>query len=211
MKLQLGRKMIEALPCPIGFAVKILVVITLLFFAPFPVGAEDDPPASEENAEETGEKDKPDEIEKLIRELEKQIQELKEKIRRLSEEQEREREEMQKQLRELREELRAEQEARDQDELEKILAEAEAETAEEAEKDKEAEKQRDEFTGRQRNLQALNPEISFLGDFSYDWSDTEVRDQFLVRGIEIGNGLVTANLTSSGLMSCLPFHLPLRR
>ncbi len=37
----------------------------------------------------------------------------------------------------------------------------------------------------QRNLSAMNPEISFLGDFSYGWSDGPVRDEFLLRGAEL--------------------------
>jgi hypothetical protein len=157
--------------------------MALITWTSFPVGAEDEPPPPEEKAEAAK---APTELEELIRELQKQIRELNEKIRQLSEEQQQEREEMQKQLRELKEQLRSEKKTREQDELEKILAEAEAETAGEAEKEKEAEKQREEFTGGQRNLQALNPEISFLGNFSYDWSDTDVRDQFLLRGVEIG-------------------------
>jgi hypothetical protein len=64
-------------------------------------------------------------------------------------------------------------------------AEAEAEAAEEAAREREAESDREVFVGRQRNLQAMNPEISFLGDISYDWTDTAVRDQFLVRGVEL--------------------------
>ncbi len=75
---------------------------------------------------------------------------------------------------------------RETEELQQLLAEAEEATAEQAVKEEEAAAQREVFVGRQRNLQALNPEISFLGDISYDWSDSAVQDQFLLRGAELG-------------------------
>ncbi|MBD3867936.1 MAG: hypothetical protein IFK94_07420 [Acidobacteria bacterium] len=37
----------------------------------------------------------------------------------------------------------------------------------------------------QRNLSAMNPEISFLGDVSYDWTDGDQRDEFFLRGAEL--------------------------
>ena len=37
----------------------------------------------------------------------------------------------------------------------------------------------------QRNLSAMNPEISFLGDVSFDWADGPVQDRFLIRGAEL--------------------------
>jgi hypothetical protein len=37
----------------------------------------------------------------------------------------------------------------------------------------------------QRNLSAMNPEISFLGDISYDWADGPVQDRFMLRGAEL--------------------------
>jgi hypothetical protein len=93
---------------------------------------------------------------------------------------------MQALVEELRTRVAALEGEREQGELEQLLAEAEEATAEQAAMEQEAEEHREEFVGRQRNLQALNPEISFLGDVSYDWSDTEARDQFLLRGVEIG-------------------------
>jgi hypothetical protein len=88
---------------------------------------------------------------------------------------------------ELEEALSDAEERREDDELAQLIAEADDATAEEKDKEAEAEKQRETMVGRQRNLQALNPEISVLGDFSYDWSDSsEIRDQFVLRGAEIG-------------------------
>jgi hypothetical protein len=40
-------------------------------------------------------------------------------------------------------------------------------------------------TSGQRNLSAMNPEISFLGDISYDWADGDQRDEFFLRGAEL--------------------------
>ena len=72
------------------------------------------------------------------------------------------------------------------DELEALREAARAEVPEESPEEREAEAQREVMTGRQRSQQDLNPEISFLGDLSYDWSDTGVQNQFVLRGVEIG-------------------------
>jgi len=118
-------------------------------------------------------------------ELLKEIQLLREMVEQLADERDEEIAQLQARIEQLEEQLRKEQADREQDELEQIRAEAEEATAEQAEAEAEAEEQRRVFVGRQRNLQALNPEISFLGDVSYDWTDTDVRDQFLLRGVEL--------------------------
>jgi Skp family chaperone for outer membrane proteins len=117
--------------------------------------------------------------------LAKEIQQLQALLQRLTEEQKKEIEELQKRIAQLEKKLREAEAKRKKGELEQILAEADAATAKEAEKEKEAESQRDVFVGRQRNLQAMNPEISFLGDVSYGWTDSDVRDEFLLRGAEL--------------------------
>ncbi len=93
---------------------------------------------------------------------------------------------MQEELAELREQVSESQEDRQQEDLEALLAEAEELTAEEKLKEEVAEDQRDTFVGRERTQQALNPEISFIGDFSYDWSESDIKDGFVMRGVEIG-------------------------
>jgi hypothetical protein len=78
------------------------------------------------------------------------------------------------------------QEARERDELAEIMAEAERLTEEERKKEQEAEAQRESAGGRQRSLQALNPELSVLGDVSLDWSESEdIQNRFVLRGFEI--------------------------
>jgi hypothetical protein len=117
-------------------------------------------------------------------ELLKEIQLLREIVEQLAEERDEEIEQLRARIEQLEEQLRKEQADREQDELEQIRAEAEEATAEQAEDEAEADEQRRVFVGRQRNLQALNPEISVLGDVSYDWTDSAVRDQFLLRAAE---------------------------
>lgn len=127
-----------------------------------------------------------DEPGKSSAELEEMIRELQEQLRELTEGRDEELEELKQKLDELEAELREETEAADDDDLAAILAEAEAETAEEKHKESAAEKERENFEGRQRTLQAMNPEVSFVGDFSYDWAESEeVRDQFTIRAAEI--------------------------
>jgi hypothetical protein len=118
--------------------------------------------------------------------LAEQIRLLEELLEKISAERSLAIEELRTRIAALEEELSAAREDREISELEQLLAEAGEETAEQAVKEAEAESQREVFVGRQRALQALNPEISFLGDVSYDWSDTGVRDQFLLRGAELG-------------------------
>jgi hypothetical protein len=118
--------------------------------------------------------------------LEAEIRALKELLRELSRERAEEMEELRQRIAELEEKLQQAEEGQQQEELEALMAEAEAATAEETQREQQAEAQRKRFVGRQRTLQAMNPEISFLGDVSYDWTDTEIRDQFLLRGVELG-------------------------
>lgn len=94
--------------------------------------------------------------------------------------------ELRDQLTALQWQVTAAQEERQQDELQQILAEADEITADEAQREQEAEEQRKVFVGRERSLQALNPEISFLGDFSYNWSDGPIKNGFQIQGVEIG-------------------------
>jgi hypothetical protein len=59
-------------------------------------------------------------------------------------------------------------------------------TEEEKQREQEAETQRESAGGRQRSLQALNPELSVLGDVSLDWSSSgDIQDRFVLRGFEI--------------------------
>jgi hypothetical protein len=123
--------------------------------------------------------------EKSPAELEKMIQELREQLRKLSDGRDDEMEALKKRLEELEAELRKERADRD-DELAAILEDAEEATAEEKKKEKNAEKERESFEGRQRSLQKMNPEISFVGDFSVDWAGSdELRNQFTLRGVEL--------------------------
>jgi hypothetical protein len=115
-----------------------------------------------------------------------EVQALKELVRQLSQEKQAEMEDLRRRVVELEGQLRRADEEKQQKELEAILAEADAATVEEAEREKEAEAQRESFVGRQRTLQAMNPEISFLGDFSYDWSESDIPNRFVMRGLELG-------------------------
>jgi hypothetical protein len=94
--------------------------------------------------------------------------------------------ELKKQLAALQSQVSAAEEQRQQDELEEILAEAEEINAEDVQRERLAKEQRKTFVGRERTLQALNPEISFLGDFSYNWSDGPIKNGFQIQGVEIG-------------------------
>jgi Skp family chaperone for outer membrane proteins len=126
----------------------------------------------------------PTDTEQLLLE---QVQALQQRLQELIDARDREIEELRQQLAELEEALRELQEQREQDELDEILAEAERLTEEEKKKEQEAEAQREAAGGRQRSLQALNPEISVLGDVSYDWSESgDVQNRFLLRAFEIG-------------------------
>ncbi|MGB5159873.1 MAG: hypothetical protein WBP10_07630 [Thermoanaerobaculia bacterium] len=115
-----------------------------------------------------------------------EIERLEERLHLLEETYQRQIRELQEELAELREQVAESQEDRQQEDLEALLAEAEELTAEEKLKEEVAEGQRDTFVGRERTQQALNPEISFIGDFSYDWSESDIKDGFVMRGVEIG-------------------------
>ncbi len=120
------------------------------------------------------------------RQLTDQIHELARQLDELRSARDREIEELQLRLHKLEEALRAFDDAKQQQELKSLREEAEQLTTGEVEKERAAAAQRDSFTGRARNLQALNPEISFLGDVSYDWSSSShIPDRFLVRGVEV--------------------------
>ena len=115
-----------------------------------------------------------------------EIERLEERLRLLEETYQRQIRELQEQLDELKEQVADSREEQQEGELEALLAEAAELTAEEKQKEEVAEDQRDTFVGRERTQQALNPEISFVGDFSYDWSESDIKDGFVMRGVEIG-------------------------
>lgn len=122
-----------------------------------------------------------------VKELARQILELKQQIARLSEAKDTHIQELEKRVAELEKKLQEAQQRQEEASLEALRREAGEAVAGQAEKEEKAEAQRETATGRARNLQALNPEISFLGDISYDASDSpDIRNQFLLRGAEIG-------------------------
>ncbi len=165
----------EATPCrPRVSGPLILPLLILLSIAPTATAATEQAAKKNDNGAVA-----------TVEQLAKEIQRLQDLLQRLTEEQKKETEELQKRIAQLEKKLREAETERKKEELEQILAEAEAATADQAEKEKEAESQRDTFVGRQRNLQAMNPEISYLGDISYDWTDSDVSDRFLLRGVEI--------------------------
>lgn len=148
-----------------------VIVLLLVCFVAIPAFAEGEPAAPGNDAQE---------------DLARQVEELKrllEEIKGLNQEQI---EQLQQRIRELESRLAAAEEDRAEDELAELRAAAEEATAKEAQKEKEAEDQRKTATGRQRSLQASNPEISFLGDVSYDWTSGPMKDGFVLRGAELG-------------------------
>ena len=120
------------------------------------------------------------------RQLQQELEALREQLQALSEDRDQQIEELSRRIDELEETLRQLEAARQQDELAEILAEADQLTEDERLREQEAEAQRETAAGRQRSLQALNPEISVLGDVSYDWSESpEIQDRFVLRGFEL--------------------------
>jgi hypothetical protein len=114
----------------------------------------------------------------------KELRRLEQLIERMGAERDEEIARLRARIDELEQQLQGKEEQRRQDDLERIRAEAEEATAEEVQEEAKAEEQRQVFVGRQRNLQPLNPEISVLGDVSYGWTDTDIRDEFLLRAAE---------------------------
>lgn len=114
-----------------------------------------------------------------------EVRRLEERIERIEEDYRRQIEELRAELAALRGEMAAADETRQEDELEALLAEANDLTSEELQREQEAAEQRETFVGGERALQALNPEISFLGDISLDWTDGSTKDGFLARGLEL--------------------------
>ena len=146
----------------------LILAILVLPFAVRPVGAQTE--ASQELGDNPAEE---------IRRLEQRLEELEAAYQRQIRE-------LQEQLTELKGQFAESQKQRQDDELEALLAEAEELADDEKVKEEAAAAERDTFVGRERTQQALNPEISVIGDFSYDWSDSEIRNGFLMRGVEIG-------------------------
>jgi len=162
---------------PQGKRFAVLTLFALL--APLLIGlnrpaaaAEDSPPRSSIQNDES---DSQTEIRRLEQRLEQIEQQYYEQIGQLKQ-----------QLEALQSQIAAAEEERQEEDLEEILAEAAEITADEVLREQKAEEQRRVFVGRERTLQALNPEISFLGDFSYNWSDGPIKNGFQIQGVEIG-------------------------
>ena len=124
-------------------------------------------------------------------ELQEQIRDLQAKLERLDREAAAAIEELQGRIRQLEAELEQAQGATaagsgPDDEIEALREAARAQVEDQSPEEQEAERQREAMTGHERSQQALNPEISFLGDVSYDWSDSDIQDQFVIRAVEIG-------------------------
>ena len=115
-----------------------------------------------------------------------QIEELRELLERIKKQNEEQVRRLEERIAALEAQLQADRPAEQDDELASILAEAGEWTAGEVEKEAEAEVDRGAMTGGQRALQKMNPEISFLGDVSYDWTSGPMRDGFVLRGAELG-------------------------
>jgi hypothetical protein len=116
----------------------------------------------------------------------KEIESLRERLDELMNGRDREIAEILQRLEELEGALLKLQEARERDELAEIMAEAERLGEEEKQREEEAKSQREGAGGRQRSLQALNPELSVLGDVSLDWSESpDIQNRFVLRGFEI--------------------------
>lgn len=114
------------------------------------------------------------------------IEALEQRLRELSESRDLEIEQLLERLAELEAAIDDLREKRQQEELEEILAEAERLAEDEKEREEDADSQREGAGGRQRNLQALNPEISVLGDVGYWWSESpEIQDRFVLQGLEL--------------------------
>ena len=114
-----------------------------------------------------------------------ELERLAQRMRELEELHARQMRELRERLAELEAQLAAAESTREEEELEELLAEAEELTAEEAAREAEAARERETFVGGERALQALNPEISVLGDLSYDYASGPTKDGFLIRGVEI--------------------------
>jgi hypothetical protein len=151
----------------------IAVVVTLISAAA-PMLLAQQPPAGDV---------RPAESEQLLLE---EVAALRERLDELMGVRDREIEEILQRLEELEQALLDLQEARERDELAEIMAEAERLGEEEKQREEEAESQREGAGGRQRSLQALNPELSVLGDVSLDWSESpDIQNRFVLRGFEI--------------------------
>jgi len=152
----------------------VALVVGLLLVLPalaLPAAADQDQPPASSDVE---------------RQLTEQIEALQARLDELTTARDHEIDEIKQQLAEIQRALQELQAQREKDELAAIVEEAERLSEEEKQREKEAESQRESAGGRQRSLQALNPELSVLGDVSYDWSDAEdIQNRFVLRGFEI--------------------------
>lgn len=120
------------------------------------------------------------------RQLHQELDTLRQQLQALSEDRDQQIEALVQRIDDLEEALHELEAAREQDELADILAEAGQLTDEERLEEQEAEAQRETAVGRQRSLQALNPEISVLGDIGYWWSESpEIQNRFVLQGLEL--------------------------
>lgn len=149
-------------------SVRVLLVLLCLVLVPGLAVAAEEPESGDEPADPAAE----------ARRLEERIRELEETFARQLEE-------LRQRLAELEAQLAVAGAAGQQEELDALLAEAEELTAEEEAREVAAERKREAFVGGERAMQSLNPEISVLGDFSYDYASGPVKDGFLLRGLEI--------------------------
>ena len=118
--------------------------------------------------------------------VERQIEELRKLLDAMRQSNDEQVLELRKRIAELEQQLDESARELEQDELDALRAEAAAETSDQVLKESENAEKRKTMTGGQRSLQALNPEISFVGDFSYDWTSGQMKDGFLLRSAEIG-------------------------
>jgi hypothetical protein len=164
-----------------GGAILALLLAAALLSPPF-VAAPQDEDAREEGAEGDP---------ATLASLQEQIRELQAMLERLDGEAAAEIEELKRRIGQLEAQLEEAQRpsgegSAPEDEIEALREAARAEVPEESQEEQDAQQQREAMTGRQRSQQDLNPEISFLGDVSYDWSDSEIQNQFVIRAVEIG-------------------------
>jgi len=158
-----------------GHARRCAVVVLLLAMAAAGLPA----PAFAEQTRATTDEEAQADLARQIDELRRLIDETK----KLSEQQN---EQLRERIAELEEELGEPDEKPADDDLAELLAEAEELTRDEAERAGEIESERRSAKGGQRSLQAMNPEISFVGDVSYDWTSGPMKDGFRLLSAELG-------------------------
>lgn len=168
-------------------AIVALLLAAAILGSPLAAASQDEAPPQDEGARDVAAGADPP----TLAALQEQIRELQAMLVRLDGEAAAEIEELKHRIQQLETKL---EEARASsgegsgadDDLEALREAARDEVPEASPEEQKAEGERAAMTGHERSQQDLNPEISFLGDVSYDWTDDEVQDQFLLRGVEIG-------------------------